>query len=125
LGNSQLRALSSRQRTLDKEGYVRSVSFRVALSVFILIAAHVALADDPPNPFDPPEARVRPPIGQTSQARIRPPGGVSSDALIRPPIGTPQPTALIHPPIGQPEPQPTIFQVALRWVQLGISIALK
>jgi hypothetical protein len=87
--------------------------------------AQVAFADDPPNPFDPPGARVNPPIGTASQARINPPGGVSQDAHINPPIGTPQPTALIHPPIGEPELQPTVLQLALRWVQLGISIALK
>jgi hypothetical protein len=53
---------------------MRLVSFRLrAVAALLLIAAMpVAYADDP-DPFEPPQARINPPIG--SQARINPPIG--------------------------------------------------
>jgi hypothetical protein len=74
---------------------MRGVSMRVqkgaALFALLLALAAPTLSADEPGPFDPPEARIRPPIGVTSadepslweefllwvelMARIRPPIG--------------------------------------------------
>jgi hypothetical protein len=87
--------------------------------LFLLVAAiavPVAFADDPPNPFDPPEAHIRPPIGSTSQAQIQPIGDPTTDARIRPPGGSPQGNARIHPPGGAPEPEPGFFELLIDWL---------
>jgi len=90
----------------------------LTLFVFVaVIALPAAYADDPPNPFDPPEAHIHPPGGFTSQARINPPGGnPTTDARIRPPGGSPQGNARIHPPGGAPEPEPGFFELLIDWL---------
>jgi hypothetical protein len=47
------------------------------VAVFVVLAAASAWAGETQTPpTDPPEARVQPPVGVTSQARVNPPGGV-------------------------------------------------
>jgi len=65
---------------------MRSVSTRlrhgaVLLAVVALLAVPVLHADDL-DPSQPPEARIRPPGGVTSQAKIRPPIGFDELLLL-------------------------------------------
>lgn len=85
------------------------------LALLAIVGFPIAHADDPPNPFDPPDARIRPPGGIASDARIRPPGGEpSSGADIPPPVRSPQPTSRVRPPIGVTS-QPSFFKLMLDW----------
>lgn len=99
-------------------GALRSVALLALLSI---VGVPAAYAEDPSNPFDPPEARIRPPGGIASEARIKPPSGEpSAAARIRPPGGIPQPTARIHPPIGATS-EPSLFELMLEWLRARIS----
>ena len=42
------------------------------LAVFVVLTAGAAWAEEPP---DPPQARMNPPVGVSSQARLNPPSG--------------------------------------------------
>lgn len=56
----------------------RARVFRAIIIVAVVaITVQRAFADDPPSPFDPPDARVKPPIG--AEARVKPPIGVTSE----------------------------------------------
>ena len=93
------------------------------LALLVFAAVPVTLADDPPNPTDPPDARILPPIGVASQARISPPIGTpTTDARIHPPIGNPQPDARIKPPGGIVEPEPSLVDDLIDWLLLQARI---
>ena len=95
--------------------FVRSRTAAAVLLLFVFVIAPIALADGEPSPFDPPQSRVRPPIG--SDARIQPPTGVITDARIRPPTGV---ESRVGPPIGVPEP--SLIDLLRAWLeqQLGV-----
>jgi len=61
---------------------MRKVSARlsrgVTLAALLIVITLGARGDEPPSPFDPPDARIHPPIGIASNARIHPPIGASS-----------------------------------------------
>ena len=76
-------------------GVVRGVTrgATVVAALFILVGP-AAWADDPPAPTDPPQARLQPPVGITTQARLQPPvgspaapAGVTPQARLQPPVG--------------------------------------
>ena len=91
------------------------------LALLAIVGFPIAYADDPPNPFDPPDARIRPPGGIASDARIKPPGGDPSiGADIPPPVGSPQPTSRVKPPIGVTS-EPSFFELMLRWLAARIN----
>lgn len=87
-----------------------------ALLIFVTaVATPSAYAEDP---IEPPQARINPPGGFTSQARISPPtGNPTTDARIHPPGGTPQSDARINPPIGVTSPEPSFFQLLVEWLR--------
>lgn len=83
------------------------------LSVFVVVTAASAWADEPP-PTEPPQARVAPPVGVTAQARVAPPVGVTTQARVAPPVGV---TARLQPPSGVPL---TPTELMLLWLQSRI-----
>ena len=102
---------------------MRRVSHRLltagaVLALFVLSSSVFAAE---PDPFEPPQARIMPPIGvaaptnepTSDEARIKPPGGApTSQIRILPPIGAPEPSLLgslwmwiqfhvrVSPPVG-------------------------
>ncbi len=78
----------------------------VALLLFLVVPTVVAQES---SPFEPPESRVRPPVGMTDESRVRPPvgvrGGTSSQARVQPPVGAPA------------KAQPTLFDMFMMWLQ--------
>lgn len=97
---------------------MRGVSRRAAplLAVFLVFTATGAWADEPPTPpTDPPEARLRPPDGVTSQARANPPVGIA------PPPPTDPADARVQPPVGAPDRR-SLFDLFLTWLQARLSI---
>lgn len=98
------------------------------VALIAILIAPAVYADDPPDPFDPPEARISPPGGVAAEARISPPGGVATQVRIRPPSGS---EGRLGPPIGgrarigaptgiaEPEP-PTVFDLFWAWLQVRI-----
>jgi hypothetical protein len=95
--------------------------------VFLVFGAS-AWADELPAPPDPPEARINPPVGVTTQARINPPVGIAppddetAQARLQPPGGV-TPQARLNPPVGTPTPdQLSLFDMILIWLQSRISI---
>lgn len=90
------------------------------LAVFLVFGVGVARADDDPPapPTDPPEARVQPPGGVTTQARANPPVGVSTQARVQPPGGV---TARLNPPSGR-SGQMSWLDMLLVWLQSRLSI---
>jgi hypothetical protein len=101
----------------------------LTLLALLAVGLPSAFADGPPNPADPPEARIQPPGGLTSQARIQPPSGVTSQARIKPPSGDPTAAARITPPGGAPQNdarigppsgvtgEPGFFELVLDWLR--------
>jgi hypothetical protein len=99
----------------------------LALLAFVAVVLNPgAYADDATRPLDPPQARINPPIGVSSQARIHPPGGVTSQSRILPPGGEPTQAARINPPGGEPAPaarikpptgEPSLFELLLEWLR--------
>lgn len=51
-------------------------------AVVLVLMAAGAWAEEPALPTDPPQARLGPPGGVTTQARIQPPGGALFDMLL-------------------------------------------
>lgn len=97
----------------------------VLLTLLVVLVPQTVYADDAPAPGDPPEARIRPPGGVTSQARISPPIGTPSpDARINPPGGVKpvEPQGRIKPPIGVTAPEPSLFEQFLDWLVLQARI---
>lgn len=104
-------------------GVLRGIALLVLLAV---VGLPSAFADDPSNPFDPPEARILPPGGIASEARIGPPGGIASEARIRPVggiasearIGPPSGSeSRIKPPGGVTASQPSWFELLMAWLR--------
>ena len=99
---------------------MRSVSARTRvgmtlLTVFVVLAVPTAFADDDPL-YEPPQARIRPPVGTTTQARVRPPSG-------EPTTGAPSTDARIKPPIGvTPSSEPSFFELFADWLVLQARI---
>lgn len=67
---------------------MRRVSSRVRWGVALLSLVAILITPDvfadEPSPLDPPQAKIGPPIGASSNAKIGPPIGVSADAENRP-----------------------------------------
>jgi hypothetical protein len=93
------------------------------LTFVVVLAARIAFADDP-SPFQPPEARISPPGGVSSQARISPPGGAPSpDARSVPASGGPsRPVARVQPPISSSQAEPSILDLFLDWLVIHARI---
>lgn len=91
------------------------------LTVLGLVGLPGAFADEPTNPYEPPEARIKPPTGATSQ--VSSPGSATAPRGERP-VGMPQTNARIKPPTGEPEPSG--FELLIEWLRaqarLGILI---
>jgi hypothetical protein len=82
----------------------------VLLLVVLLIRVPAAYGDDPPSPFDPPEARIKIPPGVASDSRINPPSGdPTADARIRIPPGDPADDAR--------NGDPNFFELLVDWLQ--------
>jgi hypothetical protein len=119
-------------------GVLRALTLLVILA---LVGQPTVFADDTDGPFGPPESRIRPPSGVSSQSRIKPPGGITSLSRIRPPSGEPtedsrikppsgttaqarilppsgEPTdnARIGPPGGVPTPEPSWYELLINWL---------
>lgn len=99
---------------------MRAIATRVlcGLAVAAVMAAAgpgLRAEEPPPSPFDPPEARIKPPSGVASQSRIKPPSGDPiAEARIKPPGGRPGPTSRIKPPSG--EPDAGLLDLLLDWL---------
>ena len=84
------------------------------LAGFVVFGAS-AWADEPPaGPPDPPQARINPPVGVSSQSRMQPPVGITPPP---PPATTPQ--ARLKPPDGAPM---TLADMILMWLQSRLSV---
>lgn len=73
------------------------------LLVLLAVSASTALAEETIGPPDPPESRVRPPIGATSRSPMNPPSNavdsrhrrdVVAHARIQPPVGANEETLM-------------------------------
>jgi hypothetical protein len=94
------------------------------LAAFLVLGAASAWADDAPTlPTDPPQARLGPPGGVSSQARVSPPVGIApptpsvhaaEQARMNPPVGV---QSRIQPPVGA-----TWTDMILTWLQSRISV---
>jgi hypothetical protein len=85
------------------------------LLVFVVFTAASAWADDPPvPPTDPPEARMNPPVGVTTQARMNPPVGVA------PPPEDETTQARLGPPVGAQSR--SLMDMIVIWLQSRIGI---
>lgn len=94
------------------------------LALLIALSVQGVYADDG-NPYDPPQAVIRPPSGVTSQVMIRPPSGATSRARIQPPVGI-SPESRIRIPTGvagQQEP-PSLMELFIEWLQTRISYSI-
>lgn len=101
------------------------------LAAFLVLGAASAWAEEPPGlPTDPPQARVSPPVGVTTQARVSPPVGIApppppdatTQARLGPPVGV-STQARMNPPVGAPTAGPaSLFDMMLIWLQSRISI---
>ena len=87
-----------------------------------------AQATEPPQiKLQPPgglttQIRLNPPGGLTAQARLNPPGGLTAEARIQPPVGV-TPQARMEPPGGAPAPdQQSLFDMIRIWLQLRLSV---
>lgn len=111
---------------------MRRVSLKVlrggALLTFLAILIAPAVYADDPNPFDPPEARIKPPGGVAAQQqgqRILPPIGtaVQAEVRIHPPGGVAgQEQQRIGPPGGVAAQQeaPSMIELFWAWLQQRI-----
>jgi hypothetical protein len=97
----------------SKNGVLRGVGLLTFLAV---IGLPSAWADDGSSVFDPPQARIHPPTGITSQARILPPSGATSQSRIRPPSGEPTSDSRIRPP-GGATAQPSWYELLINWLR--------
>lgn len=95
--------------------------FKQGGAVFALLAILITpavYADDPPSGIDPPQVRIGPPTGVTSQVRIGPPTGVASEARIGPPTGVD--SRIGTPPGGAAAEAPTLVEMFWAWLQARI-----
>jgi hypothetical protein len=99
--------------------WLASIALAVALVALVVPSAY---AEDEPSPFDPPQARIRPPSGVASTARIQPPTGVATEARISPPTGVAT-EARISPPSGDPEA--TLVELVRAWLEARIGVPLR
>lgn len=94
-------------------------------AVFLVFTAAV-WADEPQTlPTDPPQARLNPPSGVTSQARLNPPSGSptppedeTAQSRMQPPVGVTS-QARINPPVGTPDPT-SLLDLILLWLQSSL-----
>lgn len=99
---------------------MRGVSRRASrvaplFAVFLIFTAVGAWAGETSSPpTDPPQIRLQPPVGVTTQARLNPPVGVTAQARMNPPVGV---TARLGPPVGAP-----LFDLILFWLQSRLSV---
>lgn len=88
-------------------------------ALLAMVAVPATYADDPPSPYQPPEARIAPPGGVSSQGRIGTPGGAPTpdDPTTEARIGSPggKADARISPPTGEPEP--SFFDLLIEWLR--------
>lgn len=96
----------------------RRVSAGAVLSLLVL--STFAFADEP-GPFDPPQARIMPPIGIAApgnepalpdEVRAMPPGEVASHNRISPPIG-----------MSAPARDRNLFDLLWLWLQVQVKIS--
>lgn len=69
---------------------MRGVSTKWVRVVLAALVLSVPVWADEAPPTDPPQARIQPPVGVTSQWRVQPPVGVTSQARMQPPVGAPE-----------------------------------
>jgi len=99
------------------------------LAAFLVLGAASAWAEEPATaPTGPPQARVQPPVGVSSQSRLQPPVGIApptppdptTQARLEPPVGV-STQARVQPPVGAPDPM-SLYDRILLWLQSRISI---
>jgi len=98
-------------------------SRQAVVLVLSLLVLPAALAEDS-NPFEPPEARIKPPSGVTAHARILPPSGDPVDSRLKPPGGQPTTDSRILPPSGVTREEPTFFDMFLEWLRVQARIGV-
>jgi hypothetical protein len=91
-------------------------SWRSTVAVVVVLAGQVVWAGEPLLPTDPPERRIAPPVGVTSQARLQPPGGVPAERRIAPPVGVAA-ERRIQPPVGFDQ---SYFEQFMLWLRTQI-----
>lgn len=74
-------------------------SWRNTVAAVVVLAGQVVWASEPLLPPDPPERRIAPPVGVTSQARLQSPGGVPAEGRIAPTVHVTTQVRL-QPPVG-------------------------
>lgn len=105
-------------------GFFSKRAAAVSMALVIALLTPGAYAEDDPSPFDPPEARIRPPTGSTAGTSVATPsdgtanGQAKSSARIRPPTGKP----------GGDEPETrgeSIFELFLGWLRLDLPVVIR
>lgn len=100
------------------------------LAAFLVLGVASAWAEEPATlPTDPPQARVAPPVGVTTNARVAPPVGIAppppdttTQARAQPPVGV-STNARLNPPVGgETSRELTLYEMFLTWLQSRISI---
>jgi hypothetical protein len=94
------------------------------LALLALVALPSALADDVPSPFDPLEARIKPPSGFTSPDPTPSLSGEpAADAGIEPSGERLETAARIRPPGGVTATEPGIVQLLIEWLRAQARVA--
>jgi hypothetical protein len=94
------------------------------LALLVLVALPSALADDTPTPFDPLEARIRPPGGFTAPDPTPSLSGEpAADAGIEPSGERVETAARIKPPSGVTAPEPGIVELLIEWLRAQARVA--
>ncbi|HEX6099844.1 MAG TPA: hypothetical protein VF432_26260 [Thermoanaerobaculia bacterium] len=116
---------------ISRNGVFRGIAL---LAVLVTAGLPSAFADETSGLSEPPQARILPVGGLTSQARIGPvggvaaesrilpPSGVASESRIKPPSGDPEADSRIRPPGGAPSEEPGVFELLLEWLRARAGI---
>jgi hypothetical protein len=92
-----------------------SVHRGVAAAVVILVLS-AGQAGAQLNPTDPPERRIQPPVGVTSEVRVQPPVVATAERRIAPPVGVTTQVRL-QPPVGVEQ---SYFEQFMLWLRAQI-----
>jgi hypothetical protein len=102
----------------------RSAAAVIAAALVVALLTPGAYAEDDPSPYQPPEARIRPPTGTASTATVVPSTGAPTDEQVRT-------FARIRPPTGEPdEGEPGgnddgMLALLFGWLQLRLNVAIR